>query len=735
MAPVLPAVSSQSKVKVKALGRLFLLSYFDPVPEDVGEIDEFKVYLYIDIPTIDYYDDEMTHGKISRMNRKFKIHKVREGILSSFMGYNDTIWTRLKHASMSKRINFSLCVCSGGSLRYVESIKYFIESCWSELYDYRTQIQIKFHVQTTPTSQKWFNTFLDKDILASNAVEFTLIESYSVLTKTSIPFKQYYTKLSDKFTNPQNPAELTSIIVVTNNTGVRALLTILSDRPLTRYLHQQSLDALKNNAVRHKSKLFADSIIKLTDSSEDETSLSRTSSQLLYSQNSFISTEKFQTRKRPSSLNKRRLSDKIALTVEHDSVNTSSTMTSSSSLDGLAADAKNSSDHFRVLGKGNGYEDDDDANGDGDGECDDDDDDDDDENNNDCSDDDDDEFEDDDEQELGSSSDEDGISFYAPSKLSRSATNDNFIFISSANNNNKEMSSGRRFRSLSLMDPPSRAPFAAQHGPSVMGDEICSSTTNNEWYTNIYVHDGHFVEPLVTPQRKRSKKSLKNVCSSNGLIPPIFYSKLSSPSSSVSSSDSSLHDLKLLPGTFSKLLNIGIPEPNSGADPTSNSSNTLFQKNLIHKSFEEVRKQPSIQLFQTLVGPNRFALNFQSNKPIIAESTSITDQSDSLTSGATDDSEASNTIHMSHQGSAGTLLSGDKVNQTLNKYNLQIYDISRDATIQESGDKNSTVGDQMQSMSPDTTTGHNYKKPKFTLDLYDDDNLTNGAWVLGANNR
>lgn len=302
-------------------------------------------------------------------------------------------------------------------------------------------------------------------------------------------------------------------------------------------------------------------------------------------------------------------------------------------------------------------------------------------------------------------------------------------------------SSRRRFRSLSLMDPAQKSPFTQQscsssdhqHSTSMenIEDEMCSPTANSlnkDRYTNIYVHDGQFGESSTTPPRRRSRKCLRVQSrnnSSNGLIPPEFYSRISSPSSSASSSASSLQNLNILPGTFSKLVGAK-GEESSGSD-----THSIFEKNLIKKSFEEVRRQPSINLFSTLLGgndANRFALNFKSNKQIPVNTQYLDEEDMMMSSGFNNSIETSEDDEYSHAGSVTTLIAENEENRSsvtpsLNKLNLCIYD--GDAKQEEQ---------KVDKIEPEKKTA--LKKPKFTLDLYGDDELdSSGGWILGGNAR
>lgn len=60
------------KMEVKPIESLFLLSYSDVTSEtlhNINHVHDFDVFLYIDIPTIDYYNDELKHNKLAFQNQ------------------------------------------------------------------------------------------------------------------------------------------------------------------------------------------------------------------------------------------------------------------------------------------------------------------------------------------------------------------------------------------------------------------------------------------------------------------------------------------------------------------------------------------------------------------------------------------------------------------------------------------------------------------------------------------
>lgn len=280
-----------------------------------------------------------------------------------------------------------------------------------------------------------------------------------------------------------------------------------------------------------------------------------------------------------------------------------------------------------------------------------------------------------------------------------------------------------------------------------MEDEICSPTQNSlrsDRYTNIYVHDGHFdgdgSDNITAPQRRKIGNSSSASNISHGLIPPVFYSRISSPSTSNNSSNSSLNNLSLLPGTFSKLLAPKI-EAQGQNNSSNNTSSSLFGKDLINKSFEEVRKKPILLNHELLSDKFGLALSFHPNKKIPSLEA---DEEDLLMSGCISSHEDETIAGTSDVESSNTLISGKlhplkELNSTSqNKLNIQIYE---DSTQNRSGSESvSTIEmDHTQQDRSNEEPGSKkptYNKPKFTLDLYGDDDInSSGGWILGGNAR
>ncbi|QLQ82306.1 hypothetical protein HG537_0H00670 [Torulaspora globosa] len=743
------------KVEVKARNSLYIISYSE-VPRftrsrsrsrvklsDGGvssdsrvlasKCNDFEVFVYIDIPTIDYYKDELQDTKLSKFNKKFKLHLLREAVFDSFTNGNDLFWDQLMQNTKDhgRKKNCTIAVSSSGSLRYVETIKFLIETCYEKLSEYVTlnRVILKFKLEVTPTSRKWFTTFLNKQILEGDMIEFVDLGSNSKISEsTTTPFKEYYAKLNAKFAphvrDSIDAGKLDSIVIITNSTGVKALLTILSDRPLTSYIVKESIDALHDTGLRKKDLSV--------DSSEEDTPLKRESSSLLSFQNSLLTSNKDKSvRIRSLSLNQR--SNRANAFSNDEMVFSKTSSREISPSPGVGTLLSRSSSRYSPTPRSNlmtettQEEDLESAlNGEYINEYDDDD-------------------EDDDEDE--DEGDEDGLSFSVPSRLSRSGSSD---VLSNGDRSNTRPG---RFRSLSLMDPAFQGPF------DLAATEDQASSTDGSRVTNIYIHDGEFEETESCSKRtkkKINKALLSRQNSSNGLIPPEFYSRISSPCTSASSSNSSLHDLNMAPGTFSKWLG-----PDSSATTSSNSQtdsyHPLFEKNLINKSFEETRNQSSANLFSTLMAgrsvKNPLALNFKSNK-VIPPEVQIMDEEDRLMSGyhngnsnfsaeetSEDERRSVSTVvpdrpsftnfHRAIESdgqSVNDRRSADTTYKPLN-LSLKLYD---------------DEGDEHQADSPlptkDSEQEDERPKPKYkkaiSLDLYGDSDLDNaGGWILGGNAR
>ncbi|QLL31898.1 hypothetical protein HG536_0C00650 [Torulaspora globosa] len=745
------------KVEVKARNSLYIISYTEVppftrcrsrsrvkladggVPSDPRAValkcNDFEVFVYIDIPTIDYYKDELQDTKLSKFNKKFKLHLLREAIFDSFTNGNDLFWDQWMQNTkeLGQKKTCTIAVSSSGSLRYVETIKFLIEACHEKLSEYvaLSRVALKFELEVTPTSRRWFTTFLNKQILEGDMIEFVDLGSNSKISEsTTTPFKEYYAKLSAKFAphtrDSIDTGKLDSIVIITNSTGVKALLTILSDRPLTSYIVKESIDALHDTGLRKKDPPV--------DSSEEETPLKRESSSLLSFQNSLLTSNKDKSvRIRSLSLNQRSNRAHAFSNDEMPFYKTSSREISPSP--GVGTLLSRSSSRYSPAPRSNlmaettqeeGFE----LAPDGEGfsELDDDD-------------------EDDDEDE--DEGDEDGLSFNVPSRLSRSGSSD---VLSSGERSNTRTG---RFRSLSLMDPAFKSPF------DLAATEDQASSTDGSRVTNIYIHDGEFEE--TESSTKRTKKKLNKALlsrqnSSNGLIPPEFYSRISSPCTSASSSNSSLHDLNMAPGTFSKWLG-----PDSSASHSSNfqtdSSHPLFEKNLINKSFEETRNQSSANLFSTLMAgrsvKNPLALNFKSNK-VIPPEVQIMDEEDRLMSGyhngnsnfsaedtSDDERRSVSTVVPDRPSFTNSSRAIESDGQSVNdrrpadttykplSLSLKLYD-----------DEDDGGGNHASSPLPikDSEQDDERPKPKYkkaiSLDLYGDSDLDNaGGWILGGNAR
>ncbi|AJV07041.1 hypothetical protein H816_YJM1418D00423 [Saccharomyces cerevisiae YJM1418] len=859
------AQSTSPKVSVKSQDSLFLITYSNmqqtvvqaSLADRYPSLKKLNILLYIDIPTIDYYNDEMTHNKLSRLNKRFKLHRLRNSIAQSFSNTstaedNDKFWEELKSLISSRstpenKFDLNVLVSSSGSLRYVETIRFLVEKLFNSFKDLYVQkkLNLCFQINVSPTSLKWFSTFLNAELLNLKIINWQNIGSFTktIQNSKSLPFKEYYTKLNEKFTSSnqsngsmQDQTVLDSIVIVTNSTGVKALLTLLSDHPLTSLISQESIKALHE---------YSDAVNEDKGDDQSNTSLKRNSSSLLNFQNSVLTSNKDKSvRIRSLSINRKSnrahmfKTNESITTIPSTSINnligqesnlrkqpsgtalhlqshlhphsrsqsySSSNMSRSPSPfpygktpsnDELVYDELNNQinevqDRAKneeiVLYNNNNYDDytkergeqeqdrtsyadeygfnyDDEEGGN--------------EDNYDDDEDDDDDDDDDDE------SDDEGLSFYAPSILSRSGSSTDVLSsgIDSMTKNSKETRG--RFRSLSLMDPALQKPFNQKFPNSQQPDSAGASSpkrsNSSNHFTNVYVHDGDFDGTDTINNKKNlssatliKRKSLMNrnlaPSISNGLIPPEFISRISTPSTSASSSNSSLNDMSTVSNAFSKLLNdtskkqkflnSPIPQHTQQASPllmrNNSNSNLLFEKNLINKSFEELRRQPSVNLFSTLMNGNMekngLALNFKSRTPtdaLMANSIKNSNNSshrllnleeeDQIMSGSIpkereDDNDSTNSTIVPNHPDNDNYNDNDNDNNTginSNNFNLNLYDDNDSA-----GFTDVTTEGVKYSNSNSTVTKPVYKKA-VTLDLYGEDDMDNmGGWVLGGNAR
>ncbi|CCF56911.1 hypothetical protein KAFR_0B06150 [Kazachstania africana CBS 2517] len=578
---------TEPKIRIKSQNSLFLLSYSDTDSNpNLETINCFNISIYVDIPTIDYYNDELKHYKLSKLNKKVKLNKLRSSIWNSIC--SETFWDTVLNSQ--NPLTCILTINTSGSIRYVQTIKFIIESFYNKIYAKNPKLSMRINLSVSDISLKWFKTFLDDHLLDTSLINFINIDYHRQNNDTKIiksPFKEYFTKLSNKFTTKKTTVdEIDSLIVITNSTGIRALLTILSDKPLTNFVSVDSIN--KNNS----------------------TLINRDSSSILNFQNNLLTSNKDKSvRIRSLSINRKSATSHVKGT------------TSASSSDEEEDDSDDSdSDSENVLTNSNSAQ-----------------------------------LEDKDE----------GISFYVPTLFSRSSSNAD---LPAQNDSSQTISNvgakkKNRFRSLSLMDPMLRKPFSK--------DELKRDKT----FANIYVHDGSFINNGAPSYSKR-KYSINN----KSLIPPEFYSRISSPPTSNNSSNTSLN-------SFTK----------------SNSGVKLFEQHLINKSFEDLHNNSNI--FNDLINRRKrqqqkqqqqLGLNFNNDN----NTTIDLDSEDKLLLGNSKD----------HQETIGNL-------------NLKLYD----------DDKNS----DNDTKKDNPASKHVKFKKIISFDLYGpndcDNNDTN--WVLGGNNK
>ena len=129
------------KISVISQNSLYLLKYSEidgknPSynAEQIQSCQNFNILFYIDIPTIDYYNDELNDIKLMKFNKKFKLNLLKNLIWESFVDNNQEFWSQLSTVNHQK-INCKLTINTSGSIRYVETIKFLIESIFKRLKD------------------------------------------------------------------------------------------------------------------------------------------------------------------------------------------------------------------------------------------------------------------------------------------------------------------------------------------------------------------------------------------------------------------------------------------------------------------------------------------------------------------------------------------------------------------------------------------------------------------------
>ncbi|CCE65447.1 hypothetical protein TPHA_0L00900 [Tetrapisispora phaffii CBS 4417] len=668
-----PKTIEKPKINITAKDSLFLLNYSNIPPSqksnsDVSlrtdkiqsiHVDEFAAFIYIDIPIVDYYNYKMDNNhefngniNINKIVKKVKINKIKDLIMNAVINNNKGLWDKIKETSKNKEVKVDIKIYSSGSLIYVETIKYVMETIYNNLMTPKRtdSIKLQFHVEVSTISLKWLNSFIDNQHLLGR-IKF-INKNPGILHHKNYnnPFKDYFILLNDRYVNydrnninlhnTQAYTKLESIIVITNNTGIKALLTILSDKPLVKLISQESLaylDEFEKNNLTEKQTDDIESANTNGTTIIGSPRLRREPSSIMSLQNSMLTSNKGKSvRIRSLSINKNKLNDKNNICQMVDGVKNLN----------LENSSFNDPDFYSFS---------------------------------------------DSDEDNSSSDDESGdmLSIVIPTKLSR--TN------SEMNMHNKLYSkTANRFRSLSLIDQnhgkhnrnfgdnnnntvlkknnTSVNLKQYKHYPSIVStmeplklvdsrnstdssytttditdeedidlDEVYpvgyksrrdsetdiltennhSNIGNEKKFSNIYVHDGDFNDIILYPssisKKKKRRKTLTNgiddgtVNVNAGLIPPEFYSRISTPASSRTNSNVSITNMTYV-----------IPQKITGVDQSNNCNDRIFEKNLIKKSFEEVRSQNSMtNLFETLIGgynyetdndPNHnpLALNFKS---------------------------------------------------------------------------------------------------------------------------
>ncbi|CCK68142.1 Snd1p KNAG_0A04700 [Huiozyma naganishii CBS 8797] len=741
---------TRPKITVKSKHSLYHLIYSEVTHQrqdyDLSKLQKFNISLYIDIPTIDYYIDGLNDIKLSKFNKKFKLNKLKSSIWKSFTNNNPEFWRLLEETN--HKVHCTLSVYSSGSLRYVGTIKFLLETLYNKLQPAvaKGKLSLSINVHVSDISLRWFKNFLDEELLDSKVINFCDTHTVPAAPKkllsvskentmslsdrksiTQSPFKEYFTKLNYKFTMPHtDKTTLDTIIIITNSTGIKALLTILSDKPLTNFIYQNSIDELYKNQLD-------------TDSVKDETdTLKRESSSLLTFQNKLITSNKDKAvRIRSLSINRKSNKANIFKCVPQGNGHLSSpSVTDQTSNDPMVTISR-TKDIYALVD----YEDDiaeqrnDSLLTDGNKETG--------SRSNEAIDDADDEEEDEEEMDVDEDEEDtdeeddhdEGISFYVPSLLSRSGSSADMRSLDKVSTNNSEggvpnTQRKGRFRSLSLMDPALRQPFL-QDGTIKHSAAATNNTMHQtQSFTNIYIHDGDFndkVKNQQLQQQHRKKYSFNGAGvptnTNNGLIPPEFYSRMSSPSTSANSSGTSLNNIN------SPLM----------SRTSSSSQLNLFSKNLINKSFEVVRhsnKSSSENIFSKLL-VNK---NNQKNSNLGTYDCLQfhgSDHSSRLRTLDFEDRMLGNVVEEEEEPETEVeddLKDKHSSNGTITDLKLQLYDESGDAANGKIPSSLDLYGAKS-SEEEQTKSQENVQVKKLQeLDLYGDNDEDNGTtWFFGGN--
>lgn len=527
---------NRPKITVKAKHSFYHLLYSELNNDMIKpNWEQYDINLYIDIPTFDYYNDELNDLKLSKFNKKFKLNKLKWSIWKSMTNNIDTFWFNLFNMIIAnkqtkkdeKKFVINLSFHSSGSIRYVQTIKFLIEKIYHLIHEnddfpkLDTLIDLKINIEVSKLSLFWFERFIEPGIFS----RINFIKNFNHDKDDSIeksPFKEYFTKLNSKFSNNIincTTNKFDTIIIITNSTGIKALLTILEDKPLTHFMDQNSINEFYScsiiNSGKNKDK------VKVANNAEtcgkdtnclETTNLKRESSSLLNFQSSLLTSNKDKSvRVRSLSLNRKvpHTNNTNTPSLINRSCFTSSKEINDFLITGLPSKTQIISKHdqplnfisrtkdimdlidqedlnqkAKLLQRKKSYSNKSATDNDNHNKidsiekitshtdtvnCEDDD-------NND-----DEEIDEDDEVLLSSSSnsssDDEGISFFVPSLLSRSSSRTNMTNMNTDYDNSQRRG---RFRSLSLMNPAETKPFALNDKYS----KTPGNNNNNELYSN-----------------------------------------------------------------------------------------------------------------------------------------------------------------------------------------------------------------------------------------------------------
>nr|CAI6439751.1 AIF_HP1_G0010790.mRNA.1.CDS.1 [Saccharomyces cerevisiae] len=121
----------------------------------------------------------MTHNKLSRLNKRFKLHRLRNSIAQSFSNTstsedNDNLIS--SRSTPENKFDLNVLVSSSGSLRYVETIRFLVEKLFNSFKDLSTFL---------PPLSSGFSTFLNAELLNLKIINWQNIGSFTKTIQNS----------------------------------------------------------------------------------------------------------------------------------------------------------------------------------------------------------------------------------------------------------------------------------------------------------------------------------------------------------------------------------------------------------------------------------------------------------------------------------------------------------------------------------------------------------------------